>query len=417
MAPRRRRGRARLGVATALAVILSVCAFGSTAIAGQPFAIGGIDGLTIPHGPQGMVAYGVEPPDSPVTAKPVTVPVWLSPFEYGGQGYQALMVGTDPAQGSATTVVPTVIVPLRMVFARDGSVLDAPGMAQELASSPLFTSFPYVVGTTQYTDAYRRADFWSDVATTSPDYHTLLGAPTILPTRTLTVPAALGHTFFSPQANRSFGYVDGQWFSLQVKGLIMSLQVDPRALVIFLALNTNGTIFGTSSDLCPGPACQAFGGYHGAFITGNPRVAGQAAPQSINTYIYAGFLDLGDLVPSFLNVHLQPVSHELLEWLDNPLIFSASPNQFALSSGSLAFGFAPTWTSPYYLFGCANIYEVADPLEVGAPSVGVPDAGHIDLFADAVFQSWFARTSPSTALGGLYDLIGVFQGFSDSCTL
>ena len=65
--------------------------------------------------------------------------------------------------------------------------------------------------------------------------------------------------------------------------------------------------------------------------------------------------------------------------------------------------------------GCANVYEVADPLEDGPTGVGVPDSGHIDVFADAAFQSWFARQSPSTAFGGLYDLIGVFQSFSDSC--
>src|SRR5262249_38997808 len=158
-----------------------------------------------------------------------------------------------------------------------------------------------------------------------------------------------GHTFLSAPANRSFGYVDGKWFSLQLKQLIMSLRIDPRALVIFLAVNTNGTFGGTSSDLCPGPTCQAFGGYHAALITGNPRVAGQAAPQSINTYVYASFLDLGDLVPDFLNVHLQPVSHELLEWMDDPLIFGGSPNQLPLSSaGDIGFGFAPLWTSPYY---------------------------------------------------------------------
>ena len=144
-------------------------------------------------------------------------------------------------------------------------------------------------------------------------------------------------------------------------------------------------------------------------------MAGQAAPQSINTYIYAEFLDLGDLVPGALNVHLQPVSHELLEWLDDPLIFSASPNQFALSGASILLGFAPAWTSPYYRFGCTILYEVADPLEAGAPSIGVPDGNRIDLFANAVFQSWFARRSPSTAFGGLYDLGGVFQSFSDSC--
>jgi hypothetical protein len=121
-------------------------------------------------------------------------------------------------------------------------------------------------------------------------------------------------------------------------------------------------------------------------------------------------------VPGFLNVLLRPVSHELLEWMDDPLIFSASPNQFAFSGPSIIFGFTPLWTSPYYLNGCANTYEVADPLEAGAPSVGVPDGNRIDLFADAVFQSWFARQNPSTAFGGLYDLIGVFQSFSDSCS-
>jgi hypothetical protein len=138
----------------------------------------------------------------------------------------------------------------------------------------------------------------------------------------------------------------------------------------------------------------------------------------VNTYIYAAFLDLGDLVPQFVNVHLQPVSHELLEWMDDPLIFSASPNQFVLSSSSfILLGFVPLWTSPYYHgHGCVNFYEVADPLEEGAPGVGVPDSGHIDVFADAVFQSWFARQSPSTAFGGRYDLIGVFQSFSDSCS-
>jgi hypothetical protein len=143
-------------------------------------------------------------------------------------------------------------------------------------------------------------------------------------------------------------------------------------------------------------------------------VAGQAAPQSINTYLYAEFLDLGDAVPGFLNVHLKPTSHELLEWLDDPLIFGASPKQYPLGFENTVLGFAPMWSSPFYQFGCTLLYEVADPLET-APSIGVPDGARIDLFADAVFQSWFARRSPSTAFGGLYDFGAVFQTFSESC--
>jgi hypothetical protein len=393
--------------------LLSVLALAPEVIANPPFAQGGIDGLTVPRGPQGTNVFAVERPNAALTRNPVTVPFWLSFYQSGGQTYGEAMVGTDPALGSATTTVPVIVVPLRMVFARDGSVLDSPGMGQELAGSPLFTSLPYAVGTTQYLDAYRRADFWSQVATTSPDYHTLLGTPTILPTRTLTVPTALGHSFVDASTNRRFAYVDGTWLSGQLRQLIASLRVDPRALAVFLAPNTAGTI--SSVDACPGPTCFALGGYHAALINGNPNILGTQLPQSVNTYAYAEFLDLGDAVPSGLNVHLLPTSHELLEWLDDPLIFAAQPNQhdpFFPVIGALA----PAWTSPYYGLGCANIYEVADPLDSGAPSVGVPDSGHIDLFADAVFQSWFARQSPSTAFGGLYDIIGVFQSFSDSCS-
>jgi hypothetical protein len=293
-------------------------------------------------------------------------------------------------------------------------VLDFPGMGQELAGSPLFTSLPYPVGTTQYLDAYRRADFWTQVATMSPDYHTLLGTPTILPTGTLNVPSALGHSFVDASTNRRFAYVDSTWLSGQLRQLLASLQIDPRALAVFLAPNTIGAI--SSVDACPGPTCVAFGGYHGALINGNPTII-QGTAQSINTYAYAEFLDLGDAVPSGLNVHLAPTSHELLEWLDDPLILSAQPNQRnPLGTPQFVGSFAPLWTSPFFPLGCTNVYEVADPLEDGAPFVGVPDSGHIDLFADAVFQSWFARQSPSTAFGGLYDLIGVFQGFSDSCS-
>jgi hypothetical protein len=393
--------------------LLSVLALAQTATAKPPFTQGGIDGLTVPRGPQGTNVFAVERADASVTRNPVTIPFWVSPYQSGGQAYDALMVGTDPALGSATTTVPVVIVPLRMVFARDGAVLDFPGMGEELAGSPLFTSLPYVVGTTQYLDAYRRADFWTQVETTSPDYHTLLGTPTILSALTLNVPPALGHSFVDAATNRRFAYVDGTWLSGQLRQLLASLHVDPRALAVFLAPNTAASI--SSVDTCPGPTCFAFGGYHGALINGNPNILGNQPPQSVNTYAYAEFLDLGNAVPSGINVHLLPVSHELLEWLDDPLVFATQPNQHDPFFPVLAPA-APLWTSPFYSLGCANIYEVADPLEDGAPGVGVPDSGHIDVFADAVFQSWFARQSPSTAFGGLYDLIGVFQSFSDSCS-
>ena len=52
------------------------------------------------------------------------------------------------------------------------------------------------VGTTQYVDAFQRANFWS-IVQNEPGYHVLLGGPTahpqVLPELTLNVPAGSGH--------------------------------------------------------------------------------------------------------------------------------------------------------------------------------------------------------------------------------
>jgi hypothetical protein len=79
----------------------------------------------------------------------------------------------------------------------------------------------------------------------------------------------------------------------------------------------------------------------------------------------------------------------------------------------------PNWSSPYYGANsiCANYLEVADTLEgwgllYTAPIGGSPD---YHLLANAAFLSWFARESPSTGVGGLYDLGGAFSTYSTAC--
>jgi hypothetical protein len=318
------------------------------------------------------------------------------------------MVGTDPAAGSVTTIVPVTIVPLQIRFARDGQVQGQVGMATELATSALFLPTPFITGTTQYLDAYRRGDFWAQVSTSSPDYHVLLGTPTIADAQSLTVPAAKGLTYVFAPANRRFGIADGAWFYEQLKQMVASLRIDPRSLVVFLGYNVDFTGQGTP-DSCFTTGCTSYGGVHGTFIqAGPPR-----PPQSANSFIYASFEDLGNLVPAVLNTHLLNVSHELLEWLNDPVAVNAYPNApFTYT----AFGSqVPSWTSPYYAAGCRKIYEVADPLENGAPVVAVPNNGRLDLLAGAVFQSWFARQIPSLAILGLYDTVGAFSGPSAPC--
>ena len=54
----------------------------------------------------------------------LTVPYWSDSFSYRGITYKYDMVGADPKRGSATTIVPTVIIPMRFVF-ENGLVFDA----------------------------------------------------------------------------------------------------------------------------------------------------------------------------------------------------------------------------------------------------------------------------------------------------
>jgi hypothetical protein len=389
-----------------VAVVLLFLLVGTSAAnaAHSPFARGGFDGYSgatlVPPGVHGVLTNRVAPPVGPFPRIFKTVPLWKSTFQYGGQRYGSVMVGTDPAAGSVTTTVPVTIVPLRLTFARDGSVLDYPGMATELAQSSLFTPVPFITGTTQLGDAIRRGDFWHQVSSTSLGYHTLLGSPTIVPTQSWTVPAASGLTYYGAAANRTFGIVEEGWYGQQVKKAIAALNIDPRSLVIFLAYNTYGS--DGTPDSCFTSSCFLFAGVHGALI--NP-------PNSVNTFVYADFEDFGDEVPAGLNVHFLATSHEVLEWLNDPIVINSPSDPFSAAWFDSS---VPAWTSPYYPNGCSSDYEVADPLESGAPSIGVPDSGNIDLFADAVFQPWFART-PSTSINGLYDAIGSLPSYSAPC--
>src|SRR6266480_7525499 len=100
------------------------------------------------------------------------------------------MVGTDPAHGSATTVVTTEIISLRLMFS-NGIVLDPTTdqyggvtILQSVINSPIFQPANFSAGSTglgytQFGDAFQRGNFWNLVSTRAPDYHVLLGQPQI----------------------------------------------------------------------------------------------------------------------------------------------------------------------------------------------------------------------------------------------
>ncbi len=101
------------------------------------------------------------------------LPTWHHRFTFKGTSYPYTMVGTDPAKGSETTIIPVYIIPLKFTFT-DGEVFDSTAKmfdkeisaTEAVIESPVFQSAPFHagsvdVGTTQYVDAFQRANFWS----------------------------------------------------------------------------------------------------------------------------------------------------------------------------------------------------------------------------------------------------------------
>jgi hypothetical protein len=128
--------------------------------------------------------------------------MWPGFFFFNGVRYNFTMVGSDPTVvGAGTTNVPVVIIPLSFSYP-NGTVVspiatacgDNTSVLTRIQGSPLFTTNVTwvegntVVGVTQFTDAFQRANFWAYVSTRSPNYHVLLNPVSTTPVIQVNVP-------------------------------------------------------------------------------------------------------------------------------------------------------------------------------------------------------------------------------------
>ena len=306
-------------------------------------------------------------------AAAANVPLWSGSFTYQTRTFPYTMVGTDPALGSATTTVPVVIVPLKIVFsgpatlsASDPVCGDSKSATNLALESPLFQDYPFLpggtdVGTTQYIDAFQRANFWSQVSTIAPDYHVLL-SPTVAPTQTILVPKFLGSIGAGPCAR--VGQVSFLYFDYLLRRAVTRLAIPPTSLPLFVAYNT----FLTQAGQC----CVL--GYHSALSGGQ-------------TYAFASYNDAGVFDVPIEDIHA--MSHELAEWLDDP------------------FGrnFTPGWKGGQAV-NCQFNLEVGDPVTGTAFDASLNGTDYHP--EDLVFVPWFARESPSSSVNGWYTFLDTY---------
>ncbi len=292
------------------------------------------------------------------------LPTWNGSFTYKNKNYTYNMVGTAPSTNTSTTiqavVIPVKIVASSKTFDPEHVLPNGKTVVQNTVASPLFNSATTYtlgsidVGTTQYIDAYQRANFWGTVSSEA-SYHLLLSTPTVLAEQTLSPSSRYGKTG-NPFGNLTVAEVDINYFDSQIQSLITKLGILPNQIPIFLTYDT----YLTESGSC------CIGGYHSSFSSSSGE----------QSYIHASYIDVaGDFAQD-----VSALSHELGEWATDPLVVNTNGNQ-----------------TP------CGILEVGDPLEGEANYGGYPYSlnGFTYNLQDLVMLPYFGAPTSTSANGWL----------------
>ena len=312
------------------------------------------------------------------TTNTVGAPTWTFSYSYFATTYTDTFVGTNPTLGTSTTV-PTYIIPIKMTLSGfspspSKKLSNGKTVIANTVASPIFQNLDYKqggtdVGTTQYIDAFQRAALWGTVSS-NPNYHVLLGAPTVKPLQTFAVPSAYG------VVTKAFGVkviaADISWFDAKAQSLITSLGIPSGALPIFLT---------TQTFLTQGGRC-CIGGYH--------SVNGSGLPYSMFTYIQKAGVFSQDV---------SALSHEIGEYVDDPNTDNSDTPAACSALGNMN-----------------SLYEVGDPIEVDtSPKYGdyaYALGGFTYHLQDLVTPVYFGAPT-STSVNGWESFQG--QKFSTVC--
>lgn len=351
------------------------------------YAYGSLQGMTTDEAVRGSMAATTVP------MGPYTV---VSSRD--GGTYTGVVVGRSPFfHGNRTTNVPTFIVPVK-VHMPDGGTFD-PGVADAsclsskvpstvVQNSPLFQSAAFTmngvgVGTTQYIDAFQRAEFWQNLSVTADRYHVMLSPVTTLTEQTFNVPTNKGGTF-SDGGCGNLGIMDINTWDAFVQGTLVPFVTahggGTTSFPLFLLYNVvmaDPFVPGTADNCC-------VLGYHNAFLpAGNVQTYGVGDFDS-----NGGFSGTEDI---------SALSHEVGEWMNDPL--GNNPT--------------PLWGGIGQVGGCQGNFETGDPLS-GTLFPAVTLSSFTYHAQEQAFFSWFYG-GPSLGSGGKFSNNGAFTGDAKVC--
>lgn len=284
---------------------------------------------------------------------------WNGSFTYNGTNYTYNMVGAAPSSNTSVTI-PVYIIPVKIVvtsrrtkYTFDPSHVLSNGntVVQNTVDSPIFdSSTTYTqggvdVGTTQYIDAFQRANFWGTVKSNT-NSHLILGGPTVLAEQTLSPSTTYGK-LGSPFGFRA-GLVDINWFDAQIPNIMSKLGITTNAFPIFLTYN----VYLTQGGQC------CIGGYHSS----------EGSVSNPQSYAHATYVDH----PGAFSQDVSALSHEVGEWADDPLTVNVNGNNTPcgiLENGDPLEGNPNFGGFPYVLHGFTyNLQDLVTLPYFGAPT-------------------------------------------------
>jgi hypothetical protein len=310
----------------------------------------------------------------------------------GGKPIPFNIVGSNPANGAATTTIPTVIVPISVVYQlANGTTLDGTNVVPAVQNSPIFQFADYLVGgtdlgITQYGDALQRGEF-HNLPGFSPDYHVLLGTPAVMPTVTVTVTSASDGNLYRLRSGGLVGVVRSGFLNARINSLIHGFTAN--TLPIFLTDNVFEGSDGTINTCC-------VLGFHNS----------QRPPaNTAKTWIYTAHTEPGTFRNNVI-LDVQPLSHEVAEWLNDPFV------------GALAVGYVnliPPALLPGQGGACIINFETGDPLEAPPAVFTQTINGTTYHLQDEVFLPWYLHSSPSFSVNGQFSFQNTFTTPSSLC--
>lgn len=300
-------------------------------------------------------------------------------FRYDTGHGSFTLPGANPAEGK-TTVIPTVLVPVRLQFdakrvAGKPLILDASADVPRVLHSPIFTKASFgAQGTTQYVDAMLRATTGASAVG-----HTLLGKPEIRPV-TVEIPAGYGYVLSSKRTGTLLAMADVEYLQ---RAIFLKIPHEDGKLVLVLTHNTGYYAYGDATVCCSW-------GTHGV------------DPTTGNSFVLASYL--GAVPPLVQERDVQPLSGQLAEWVNDPLhdpLFHVAFRR-PLPAGE---NVVPSWKWPepngVEHRGCggdspATRYTLQQPLETNQRSdlpAGPASVAHAEGFdwhlADVALIRWY----------------------------